>query len=180
MSDAAASRHRSAMSPATSSLTGTRSRRWSRIHAGQLRRAGTPAPQAIGIDEIAVGKGHSYRIVVSDLVRKRPIWFGGTDRSEASMAAFYNWLGRQEEPQNQARRDGHVEAVPHRCASASSASGDPVRQVPRHAPPGRGARCRAQERICPALRQGPPLHQGPEVHAALAPGEPARSKAARP
>ncbi len=61
----------------------------------QLRRAGTPAPQAIGIDEIAVRKGHSYRIVVSDLVRKRPIWFGGTDRSEASMAAFYNWLGRK-------------------------------------------------------------------------------------
>jgi transposase len=59
----------------------------------QLKRAGTPAPQAIGIDEIAVRKGHSYRIVVSDLVRKRPIWFGGTDRSEASMAAFYDWLG---------------------------------------------------------------------------------------
>jgi transposase len=51
-------------------------------------------PRAIGIDEISVRKGHhSYRIVVSDLVRKRPIWFGGTDRSEASMAAFYDWLG---------------------------------------------------------------------------------------
>ena len=59
----------------------------------QLKRAGTPAPQVIGIDEIAVRKGHSYRIVVSDLVRKRPIWFGGTDRSEASMAAFYDGLG---------------------------------------------------------------------------------------
>jgi transposase len=59
----------------------------------QLKRAGTPAPQAIGIDEISVRKGHSYRIVVSDLLRKRPIWFGGTDRSEASMAAFYDALG---------------------------------------------------------------------------------------
>jgi transposase len=59
----------------------------------QLKRAGTPGPQVIGIDEIAVRKGHSYRIVVSDLVRKRPIWFGGTDRSEASMAAFYDGLG---------------------------------------------------------------------------------------
>jgi transposase len=59
----------------------------------QLKRAGTPAPQVIGVDEIAVRKGHSYRIVVSDLVRKRPIWFGGTERSEASMAAFYDWLG---------------------------------------------------------------------------------------
>ena len=59
----------------------------------QLKRAGTPGPRAIGIDEISVRKGHSYRIVVSDLVRKRPIWFGGADRSEASMAAFYDWLG---------------------------------------------------------------------------------------
>ena len=59
----------------------------------QLKRAGTPGPRAIGIDEISVRKGHSYRIVVSDLVRKRPIWFGGTDRSEASMTAFYDWLG---------------------------------------------------------------------------------------
>jgi transposase len=59
----------------------------------QLKRAGTPAPAVIGIDEIAVRKGHSYRIVVSDLVRKRPIWFGGKDRSEASMAAFYDELG---------------------------------------------------------------------------------------
>ena len=47
----------------------------------QLRRAGTPGPKVIGIDEISVGKGHNYRIVVSDLVRGRPIWFGGTDRS---------------------------------------------------------------------------------------------------
>ena len=38
----------------------------------QLKRAGTPGPRAICIDEISVRKGHSYRIVVSDLVRKRP------------------------------------------------------------------------------------------------------------
>ena len=59
----------------------------------QIARAGTPGPQAIGIDEISIRKGHTYRIVVSDLVRKRPIWFGGEDRSEASMAQFYAWLG---------------------------------------------------------------------------------------
>ena len=59
----------------------------------QLRRAGPPAPKAIGIDEISIGRGHSYRIVVSDLVRGRPIWFGGKDRSEASMDLFYAWLG---------------------------------------------------------------------------------------
>ena len=61
----------------------------------QIERAGTPGPRAIGVDEIAVRKGHNYRIVVSDLVRKRPIWFGGDDRSEASMAQFYAWLGRE-------------------------------------------------------------------------------------
>ena len=59
----------------------------------QLRRAGTPRPQVIGIDEVSIKKGHSYRIVVSDLVRRRPIWFGGKDRSEQSMDEFYKWLG---------------------------------------------------------------------------------------
>ena len=59
----------------------------------QLRRAGTPGPKVIGIDELSIGKGHNYRIVVSDLVRGRPIWFGGTDRSEKSMDLFFEWLG---------------------------------------------------------------------------------------
>jgi transposase len=61
----------------------------------QLARAGRPGPKAIGIDEISIRKGHSYRIVVSDLIRRRPIWFGGDDRSEASMALFYDWLGEK-------------------------------------------------------------------------------------
>lgn len=59
----------------------------------QLRRAPAPQPRAIGIDEISIRKGHTYRIVVSDLERKVPIWFGGADRSEASMLEFYAWLG---------------------------------------------------------------------------------------
>lgn len=61
----------------------------------QLRRAGTPGPQVIGIDELSVRKGHTYRIIVSDLVRQRSIWFGGTDRSEASMNLFFEWLGEK-------------------------------------------------------------------------------------
>lgn len=61
--------------------------------AEQLRRAGTPGPKTIGIDEISIRKGHTYRIVVSDLERKRAIWFGGEDRSEKSMGQFYEWLG---------------------------------------------------------------------------------------
>jgi transposase len=59
----------------------------------QLRRAGNPTPTVIGIDEISIRKGHTYRIVVSDLLRRRPIWFGGTDRSEASLDQFFVWLG---------------------------------------------------------------------------------------
>ena len=66
----------------------------------QLRRTGVPAPRVIGIDEISIRKGHTYRIVVSDLERHRPIWFGGTDRSEESMDKFYEWLG--------ARKSGRI------------------------------------------------------------------------
>jgi transposase len=61
----------------------------------QLAKIGTPGPKAIGIDEISIRKGHTYRIVVSDLIRGRPIWFGGEDRSEKSMAMFYDWLGEK-------------------------------------------------------------------------------------
>src|SRR5262249_57903637 len=62
----------------------------------QLRRAGTPKPEVIGIDEVSIRKRHTYRIVVSDLIRRRPIWFGGVDRSEASLDEFFLWLGARE------------------------------------------------------------------------------------
>ncbi|MBI3301101.1 MAG: ISL3 family transposase [Deltaproteobacteria bacterium] len=61
----------------------------------QLARAGTPGPKVIGVDEISIRKGPTYRIVVSDLMRGRPLWFGGEDRSEASMAKVYEWLGKK-------------------------------------------------------------------------------------
>lgn len=58
----------------------------------QLRRIGTPAPRIVGIDEISIRKGHTYRIVASDLERRRAIWFGGADRTEESLDLFYQWL----------------------------------------------------------------------------------------
>ena len=64
----------------------------------QLERFGSPGPKVIGIDEISIGKGKaagSYRIVVSDLIRGRAIWFGGEDRKDASMRQFYDWLGEK-------------------------------------------------------------------------------------
>jgi transposase len=59
----------------------------------QLCRVGTPGPRIIGLDEISIRKGHTYRVIVSDLGRQRPIWFGGEDRSEASLDQFFAWLG---------------------------------------------------------------------------------------
>lgn len=59
----------------------------------QLLRIGQPGPEVIGIDKLSMGPRHTYRNVVRDLIRRRPIWFGGTDRSEASLDAFYAWLG---------------------------------------------------------------------------------------
>jgi transposase len=58
----------------------------------QLRRVGIKSTWAIGVDEISVGRGHDYRIVVSDLVRGRPIWFGGLDRTEKSLDGFFAWF----------------------------------------------------------------------------------------
>jgi transposase len=84
----------------------------------QLAKAGTPPPMVIGIDEISVRKGHTYRIVVSDLIRERPIWFGGDDRSEASMAQFYQWLGPNKSNRGKAR-GGQPEAQRWRTRSGS-------------------------------------------------------------
>lgn len=61
----------------------------------QIKRAGKPRPKVMGVDEISIRKGHTYRIVVSDLERRRPIWFGGKDRSEESMDEFFAFLGEK-------------------------------------------------------------------------------------
>ena len=61
----------------------------------QLRQAGKPSPRVVGIDEISVKRGHEYRIIVSDLEKRRAIWFGGKDRGEESMDEFYAYLGEK-------------------------------------------------------------------------------------
>ncbi len=59
----------------------------------QVERAGRLAPRAIGVDEISVRKGQNYRVIVSDLDQHRPIWFGGTGRTEADFDLFFAALG---------------------------------------------------------------------------------------
>ena len=61
--------------------------------AKQVALAGLPAPRVIGVDEIAIRKGHDYRIVVSDLDLGRPIWVGGRGRKEEDLDLFFKALG---------------------------------------------------------------------------------------
>ena len=63
--------------------------------AEQLRRHPMPATGAIGVDEISIRKGHDYRVVVSDLIGQRPIWFGGAGRKEEDLARFFSAYGRR-------------------------------------------------------------------------------------
>ena len=97
----------------------------------QLAKAGTPGPKAIGIDEISIRKGHTYRIVVSDLIRRRPIWFGGPLGSEHGDVLRGAW---QEAARPHSHGgDGYVETVSQRDHGGGAASSDLVRQVPYHA-----------------------------------------------
>ena len=49
--------------------------------------------RVIGVDEISVRKGHTYRVVVADLDEKRPIWIGGTGRTKEDMDLFFTEIG---------------------------------------------------------------------------------------
>jgi transposase len=59
---------------------------------GQVRRGGMPTPWAMEIDELPIRKGHTYRVVLSDLERERPIWVGGEGREEADIDLFFEAL----------------------------------------------------------------------------------------
>ena len=50
-------------------------------------------PRVIGIDELSIRKGHTYRIIVSDIERGRPIWIGGEGRKEEDLDRFFQVLG---------------------------------------------------------------------------------------
>lgn len=61
----------------------------------KLKNRGEINPEVLGIDEVSIKKGHTYRIIVSDLKNKLPIWIGGNGRKEEDMQMFYNWLGKK-------------------------------------------------------------------------------------
>ena len=112
--------------------------------------------------------------MVSDLVRGRPIWFGGQDRSEASLDEFFAGLGPRKcrkirvavmdmgkAFRNSTLKEGHAPQAriiydKFHVMSHLGKAMDEVRQA--------GVR--------PPLGEGPPLHQGAEVQPALPPGEP--------
>jgi transposase len=82
------------MLPKSFTLTGEPSKSSKRSICGRnFAEPELPGQKVIGIDEISIRKGHTYRIVVSDLERRRPIWFGGDDRSEESLNRFFDELG---------------------------------------------------------------------------------------
>lgn len=62
--------------------------------AEQIRKAGKPRPKIIGIDEISIKKGHTYRVIVSDLENGRPIWVGGEGRKEEDLDCFFEELSK--------------------------------------------------------------------------------------
>lgn len=61
----------------------------------ELIRRYPPASKirAIGVDEVSVRKGHTYRIVVADLDERRPIWVGDIGRKKENMDKFFVEIG---------------------------------------------------------------------------------------
>lgn len=51
--------------------------------------------RVIGVDEISVRKGHTYRVVVADLDEQRPIWVGGTGRTKEDLDQFFSEIGAE-------------------------------------------------------------------------------------
>ena len=54
----------------------------------QLARGCAPSPPVIGIDELSSWNGRVCRIIVSYSEQGRAIWFGGGDRSVASLTQW--------------------------------------------------------------------------------------------
>jgi transposase len=51
--------------------------------------------RVIGIDEISIRKGQTYRVVVADLDEQRPIWIGGVNRKTEDLDLFFTEIGEE-------------------------------------------------------------------------------------
>ena len=82
------------------------------------------APTVIGIDEISIGNGHSYRVIISDLERGRVIWIGGDGRSECDIDQWFIGLGAREGEKDKTGGDGYVETISQFCRASRPAIKD--------------------------------------------------------
>jgi hypothetical protein len=120
----------------------------------QLERAGTPGPKAIGIDEISIRKGHTYRIVVSDLIRRPAdlVRRRGSFGSQHERSSTTGWARRRRAASVwPSWTCGSRSAMPPQTSAPGRHS---VRQVSRHAPSQRGARQGTEGRVRPAVGRG--------------------------
>jgi len=59
----------------------------------QLERYPVEPPRVIGIDELSIGEGQTYRILIHDLEKRRPIWKGDErGRKKEGIDAFFQSL----------------------------------------------------------------------------------------
>jgi len=71
-----------------------------RMELGYMRELIKKHPPAcnirvIGVDEISIRRGHTYRVVVADMDQRRPIWIGGTGRTEEDLDQFFAEIGAE-------------------------------------------------------------------------------------
>ena len=165
---------RSGMWLANSASIGGRSRRW---------RSSTSASNSPGRDARPEGDRHRRTLprqraqlphLVSDLVRDRPIWFGGTDRSEKSMDLFFRWLGPRKCRGNRLAVMDMWKPFRNSTLKAGNAPQAGILydkfHILKHL--NEALDKVRKQGVRPALGEGPAVHQGPEVHAAVPPGQP--------
>ncbi len=98
-----------------------------------------------------------------------PLWFGGQDRSETILDAFYEWVGPKKRAGIRLAVMNMWKAFENIDAEERATGGNPVRQVPCDETSGNGIGSGSEAGIWSARREEPFLHQGTEVHVAIEP-----------
>lgn len=98
--------------------------------AEQLRRHPMPSTTAIGVDEIAIRKGHEYRVVVSDLERQRTDLVRRRGTQAGGLGAILCGLRYTSLYGHSYCGAGYVETVLPSDTGTRPAGRDRVRQIP--------------------------------------------------